>query len=78
MLPVLWRGGGGQGWTHPYNGLAPETPPVLQPPDTATGPVADGAARADRQVPLQPLVGHGHLRRGAVTNGPSPLPPPRA
>lgn len=70
MLSVLcW---GGQGGTHPYDGLAPETPPVLQPSDAAAGPVADSTARTDRQVPLQPLVGHGHLQRGAVASATPP------
>lgn len=75
MLSALWRRG--QGGTHPYNGLAPETPPVLQPPDAAAGPVADGTARTDRQVPLQPLVGHGHLRTGAAASATPPLLLPR-
>lgn len=68
--------------TDPYDGFAPEAPPVLQPPDAAAGAVADGAARADRQVALQPLVGHGHLRRGCgrhlrATTAQGWPPPPR-
>lgn len=68
MLSVLGEGWGQGMWVYPHNGLAPETPPVLQPPDTATGPVADSTACTDGQVPLQPLMGHGHLQRRAATN----------
>ena len=76
-MPGARRGHDTLGRTHPYDGLAPETSPVLQPPDAAAGPVADGTARADGQVPLQPLVGHGHLQRGTVSSGMAPLQPPR-
>lgn len=53
----------GVGERSPYNGLAPEAPPVLQPPDTPTGPVTHSAPSTHGQVPLQPLMGHGHLQR---------------
>lgn len=55
-------GGGGEG-DGSYNCLAPKTSPVLQPPHTATRLITYGTAGTDWQVPLQPLMGHGHLRR---------------
>lgn len=55
-----------QGAHCPYNGFAPQAPPVLQPPHAAAGPVADGTACAHGQVALQPLVGHGHLQAGTT------------
>lgn len=45
-----------------YDGFAPQAAPVLQPPDAAAVPVAHHTLSTDRQVPLQPLVWHRHLR----------------
>jgi len=44
-----------------YDGFAPEAAPVLQPPHAATVLVTHHTPGADRQVALQPLVGHEHL-----------------
>lgn len=43
-----------------HHRFAPEAFPVLQTEDAAAGLVADGTFGTHGQVPLEPLVGHGH------------------